>query len=277
MDKSSLFKISGLPDPFGVVLLVFSLILLLAPYFSGTDFGLFKIPIVSQSAKKLLKIIGPLLFVSCILFFLPIFPKNQQEPSASSADPPLEGIGKASSGETSPSPLIRSEPGRTGITLRWNGSNTVSWYLYNGSGEKPLSPHGPFRWYCDPGKSATEDTAPGDYVVKLQSDVDVPIESSTFAPIKVSVQSGHSTQITPAVGRVTLRWNGSNTVSWYLYDGGGQKPLSPQGAFRWYCDPGKSSTQDVSPGEYSIKLQAVGYQPIAISVKSGQETSIVRP
>jgi len=277
MDKSSLFKISGLPDPFGVVLLVFSLILLLAPYFSGTDFGLFKIPIVSQSAKKLLKVIGPILFVSCILFFLPVFPKKQQEPSATSANPPLVGIGKASSEETSPSPLITSEPGRTGITLRWNGSNTVSWYLYDASGQKPLSPHGPFRWYCDSGKSDTEDAAPGDYIVKVQSDVDVPIESSTFSPIKISVESGHSTQITPAVGRITLRWNGSNTVSWYLYDASGQKPLSPHGPFRWYCDPGKSYTQDVSPGDYSIKLEAVGYQPISVSVKSGQETSIVRP
>lgn len=74
MDRSSFFKISGLPDSFGVVLLVFSFILLLAPYFSGADFGLFKIPAVTEYAKKLLKIIGPVLFILCILSFVPIFP-----------------------------------------------------------------------------------------------------------------------------------------------------------------------------------------------------------
>ena|SRR6266568_411028 len=89
MDRSSLFKMSGLPEPFGVVLLVFSLILLLTPYFSGAGFGLFTIPIVNERAKKLLKIIGPILFVSCILFFVPIFPDNKQAASATSSSPPL--------------------------------------------------------------------------------------------------------------------------------------------------------------------------------------------
>ena len=89
MDRSSLFKMSGLPEPFGVVLLVFSLILLLTPYFSGAGFGVFTIPIVNERAKKLLKIIGPILFVSCILFFVPIFPDNKQAASATSSSPPL--------------------------------------------------------------------------------------------------------------------------------------------------------------------------------------------
>jgi hypothetical protein len=80
---------SGLPEPFGVVLLVFSLILLLTPYFSGAGFGLFTIPIVNERAKKLLKIIGPLLFVSCILFFVPIFPNNKQAASTTSSSSPL--------------------------------------------------------------------------------------------------------------------------------------------------------------------------------------------
>lgn len=73
---------SGLPDPFGVVLLVFSFILLLAPYFSGTDFGLFKIPTVNDRARKLLKVIGPILFMFCIFLFAPILPSNQQVISA---------------------------------------------------------------------------------------------------------------------------------------------------------------------------------------------------
>lgn len=89
MDRSSLFKMSGLPEPFGVVLLVFSLILLLAPYFSGANFGLFEIPIVNESAKKLLKTVGPILFVSCILFFVPVFPDNKQAASGNLSSTPL--------------------------------------------------------------------------------------------------------------------------------------------------------------------------------------------
>lgn len=74
MDKESLFKLVPLPQPFGVVLLSFFFILLLAPYFSGADFGLFKIPNFTESAKKRLKIIGPVVFCLCLLSFLPIIP-----------------------------------------------------------------------------------------------------------------------------------------------------------------------------------------------------------
>jgi len=79
MDGSSLFKISGLPDSFGAVLLGFSFILLLAPYFSGADFGLFKIPIFSTEAKRWLKVVGPILFISCVLSFAPLFPANNNQ------------------------------------------------------------------------------------------------------------------------------------------------------------------------------------------------------
>lgn len=78
MDKSSLFKLSGLPDPFGVVLLSFSFILLLAPYFSGADFGLFKIPTFTLGAKKWLKVIGPVIFLTCMLSFIPMFTVNKE-------------------------------------------------------------------------------------------------------------------------------------------------------------------------------------------------------
>ena len=85
MDRSSLFKLSGLPDSFGVVLLSFSFILLLAPYFSNADFGLFKIPNFTQPAKKWLKILGPVMFLACILSFMPFFPVNNK------ADSPTPG------------------------------------------------------------------------------------------------------------------------------------------------------------------------------------------
>lgn len=77
MNRVSFFELSGLPVPFGVVLLSFSFILLLAPYFSGADFGLFKIPDFTLQAKKVLKIIGPVLFLLCVLSFVPLFQNNK--------------------------------------------------------------------------------------------------------------------------------------------------------------------------------------------------------
>jgi hypothetical protein len=77
MEKyQSITKFLGLPDAFGVVLLMFGLILLLAPYFSGADFGAFKIPNFTQIAKRWLKIIGPILFILFLLIFVPLIPQN---------------------------------------------------------------------------------------------------------------------------------------------------------------------------------------------------------
>lgn len=70
--KKSIFEIIGLPNPFGVLLLSFLFILLLAPYLSGSDFGLFKVPVFSEEAKKWLKIIGPALFLIGVLSFVPL-------------------------------------------------------------------------------------------------------------------------------------------------------------------------------------------------------------
>lgn len=81
-NKISIIKLLGLPETFAVVLLTFSFILLLAPYFSGADFGLFKIPQFTDSARKKLKIIGPIIFLVLVILFIPIMPKSV--PAASS-------------------------------------------------------------------------------------------------------------------------------------------------------------------------------------------------
>lgn len=75
-DKINIIKLLGLPDAFAVVLLTFSFILMLAPYFSGADFGLFKIPQFTDSARKKLKIIGPIIFLVLVMLFIPIIPKR---------------------------------------------------------------------------------------------------------------------------------------------------------------------------------------------------------
>jgi hypothetical protein len=80
-DYVSLFKFSGLPDSFGVILLAFTFILVLAPYFSGADFGLFKVPLFTTAAKKWLKIIGPVIFVTCVFSFIPVIPIKNSAPA----------------------------------------------------------------------------------------------------------------------------------------------------------------------------------------------------
>jgi hypothetical protein len=75
-ERASIIKLLGLPETFAVVLLTFSFILALAPYFSGADFGLFKIPQFTDSARKKLKIIGPIIFLVLVILFVPVIPQH---------------------------------------------------------------------------------------------------------------------------------------------------------------------------------------------------------
>lgn len=89
-ERVSIIKLLGLPETFAVVLLTFSFILLLAPYFSGADFGLFKIPQFTDSARKKLKIIGPIVFLALVMLFVPMIrvPKsNDSVPSGNTNKP----------------------------------------------------------------------------------------------------------------------------------------------------------------------------------------------
>ena len=60
-----------LPQEFGALLLSLALILTLAPYLSGHDFGIFKIPAFNDGARSNLKWIGPVLLVAGIIIHLP--------------------------------------------------------------------------------------------------------------------------------------------------------------------------------------------------------------
>lgn len=72
MEKTSIFKLSGIPEAFAVVVLVFLFILLLSPYLSEVNFGVFMIPTFTPITKKWFKIVGPLLFIACIVCFVPL-------------------------------------------------------------------------------------------------------------------------------------------------------------------------------------------------------------
>jgi hypothetical protein len=166
---------------------------------------------------------------------------------------------------------------QTGITFHWNGVNTVSWYLYDASGKGLLSPEGPFRWFCDSGKTDTEDASPGNYIVKVQPIDFMPIDVSTFQPISIAVTAGSITHVEPPVGQITLQWNGSSIVAWYILDESGQKRLSPEGSFRLYCEPSQTATQDCAPGNYVVKLDAIGYQPVKVTVGNGEAAHVIKP
>lgn len=61
----------GLPNEFGILLLILCLVLTLAPYFSGYDFGVIRIPTFGVRIKRRLKFIGP---ISLLLVFALHFP-----------------------------------------------------------------------------------------------------------------------------------------------------------------------------------------------------------
>lgn len=71
-DRTSIIKVLGLPEAFTAVLLIIGLILSLAPYFSGADFGLFKIPQFTDPARRRLKILGPVILLLLIMLFVPV-------------------------------------------------------------------------------------------------------------------------------------------------------------------------------------------------------------
>ncbi len=69
-----------LPQAFGALFLSLALILVLAPYLFGHDFGIFKIPDFGASTRKKLKWIGPLLLVIGILIHIPFGPALCDKP-----------------------------------------------------------------------------------------------------------------------------------------------------------------------------------------------------
>lgn len=62
----------NIPPEFGTTLLLLGLILALAPYFSGKDFGIFKVPQFSRGRRRLLYVVGPLLLLFAVSLHIPV-------------------------------------------------------------------------------------------------------------------------------------------------------------------------------------------------------------
>jgi hypothetical protein len=115
------------------------------------------------------------------------------------------------------------------------------------------------------------DAAPGKYQIKF-SEV-----ANTMPPVPVTVTKGQVVKVEPRVGRLELRWNGSNRVSWFLLDEAAATTLSPRGVYAWDCDPGKVCTRDLGPGRYSLKVDAPGYQPVRVTIAAFRVTPVTIP
>ena len=116
LEKQSFFELVHWPQPFPSILITFAFILLLSPYLSGSDFGLFKIPLFSDGAKKWLRIIGPIAFLLSALAFVPLIPKsNPPNPIPSSPTPtPSAALSpqpsESPSASPTPSPTSQATP-----------------------------------------------------------------------------------------------------------------------------------------------------------------------
>ena len=77
-DNRSIITILGIPEEFGTFLLIFSFILLVAPYLTGQDFGIFKVPSFRDSTAKQLKFWGPVCFLCSFLLFFPFIPPSRK-------------------------------------------------------------------------------------------------------------------------------------------------------------------------------------------------------
>ncbi len=77
MEKSrSIIQVFGIPDSFGLIILLFTFILCIATYFPGSDFGIFKIPWFNLAFRRRLRWIAPILFLFGIGLHIHIFPAH---------------------------------------------------------------------------------------------------------------------------------------------------------------------------------------------------------
>lgn len=72
-NRKSTFELMGLPQEFGVVLLTLALILLISPYLTNSDFGIFKVPKFPPGTLHSLRILGPVALAFAIALFIPFW------------------------------------------------------------------------------------------------------------------------------------------------------------------------------------------------------------
>jgi hypothetical protein len=85
--------------------------------------------------------------------------------------------------------VLRVEPRVGQLRLHWNGSNRISWYLLDRTGQKTLSPASSmWDWDCEPGKVCIRDLGSGSYLVK--------VSAAGYQPVNVTIAPFHITDVT---------------------------------------------------------------------------------
>ena len=186
------------------------------------------------------------------------------------------GAARDSSGNGAPGPQVepaavtKAPEGKTGIQVVWRGATRVPCHLFDETGTKALSPQDYRAWECRP-EMGLWDAAPGTYQIQFRG------VATTMPPLPVTVRRGQVTRVEPPVGRLNLHWNGINRVNWYLLDHTGEKTLSPTGYQAWECQPAQVCTRDLGPGTYLVKVTAIGYQPVRVTVAPFRITEVTIP
>lgn len=69
-----------LPQEFGILLLTLALVLAVAPYLFGHDFGVIRVPDFGESMRQRLKWVGPVLLIVAVLIHIPFGPALCEAP-----------------------------------------------------------------------------------------------------------------------------------------------------------------------------------------------------
>jgi hypothetical protein len=96
--------------------------------------------------------------------------------------------------------------------------------------------------------------------------------TSATAPAMQTVPEGplgRASTVASSVGQITLNWNGANSVSWKVLDADRKTALRNSG-----IRAKGSESQDLPPGDYVVTLNATGFQPIPVSVRNGQASTV---
>jgi hypothetical protein len=99
--RRSIISWLGIPEAFGTVILSLALILTLAPYLAGTDFGIFKVPDLNAQYRKILKWLGPVFLLGAFLLFVPLLETPTSPEVLSPLTPGYDFIAKASTAKWS--------------------------------------------------------------------------------------------------------------------------------------------------------------------------------